>query len=160
MRATRSESTGLKVYAGRVCRNKLPQIWHAKIHRSWTRETPQIGPAQLGFQRPQCRLRVKSGSPAWTSECPMLGVKRKSISGRWMSVPSQTRTFRESRFKAQDSSSYDRTEAITGRSDTFSRGRARHRAAQLWSEPVHAPSRGLPRKSVPKLSRWAFILCF
>ncbi len=58
MRATRSESTGLKVYAGRVCRNKLPQIWHAKIHRSWTRETPQIGLAQLGFQRPQCRKAV------------------------------------------------------------------------------------------------------
>ena len=34
---------------------------------------------------------VTSGSPAWASECPLLGVKRKSNSGGWMSACSQNR---------------------------------------------------------------------
>ncbi len=37
-------------------------------------------------------LWVKSGSPAWASECPLLGVRRKSISGDWMSACSHNRT--------------------------------------------------------------------
>ena len=39
-------------------------------------------------------LWVSSGSPAWASECPVLGVERKSISGGWMSPCSQEATFR------------------------------------------------------------------
>ena len=41
----------------------------------------------------ECPSWVTSGSPAWASECPLLGVKRTSISGDAMSAYSQTRTF-------------------------------------------------------------------
>ncbi len=41
----------------------------------------------------QCPSRVKRGSPAWASECPLFGVKRKSISGDWMSACSHKRKF-------------------------------------------------------------------
>ncbi len=37
-------------------------------------------------------LWVNSGSPAWASECPLLGAKQKSISGGWMSACSQERS--------------------------------------------------------------------
>ncbi len=40
-----------------------------------------------------CRLRVKSGSPAWAAECPLLGVEQTSISGDWMYACSQKRAF-------------------------------------------------------------------
>ncbi len=40
----------------------------------------------------QCLLRVNNGSPAWALECPVLGAKRKSISGCWTSESSQTQT--------------------------------------------------------------------
>ncbi len=39
-------------------------------------------------------LRANNGSPAWTTECPVLGVEQKSISGDRMSVPSQEETFK------------------------------------------------------------------
>ncbi len=40
----------------------------------------------------ECPSWVTSRSPAWASECPLLGVKQKSISGRCMSAFSQERT--------------------------------------------------------------------
>ncbi len=36
-------------------------------------------------------LRVNYGSPAWTTECPESGAKRKSISSGWMSAFSHKR---------------------------------------------------------------------
>ncbi len=42
---------------------------------------------------PRLPLWVKSGSPAWASECPVLGVKQTSYSGGCMSPCSQERTF-------------------------------------------------------------------
>ena len=42
---------------------------------------------------PRLPLWVNNGSPAWASECPELGVKRKSISGDWMSACSQEQKF-------------------------------------------------------------------
>ncbi len=55
---------------------------------------PQCGhrPVLELLQQCQCPSRVKTGSPAWASECPLLGAKRKSISGDWMSVHSQYRS--------------------------------------------------------------------
>ena len=41
-------------------------------------------------------LWVKTGSPAWASECPVLGGKRKSNSGGWRSAFSQEPTFERS----------------------------------------------------------------
>ncbi len=41
----------------------------------------------------QCRLGVKTGSPAWASECPELEVEQTSISGNWMSACSHKPTF-------------------------------------------------------------------
>ncbi len=38
--------------------------------------------------------RVKSGSPAWASECPLLGEEQTSISGGWMSAFSHKRTLK------------------------------------------------------------------
>ncbi len=40
-----------------------------------------IPASTVGVQRYLCPLWGKTGSPAWASECPLLGVKRKSISG-------------------------------------------------------------------------------
>ena len=45
---------------------------------------PSGGVSRIG--EPRLPLRVKTGSPAWASECPVLGVERKSISGGWTSV--------------------------------------------------------------------------
>ncbi len=39
----------------------------------------------------ECRSWVNNGSPAWATECPKLGDKRKSISGGWMSACSHKR---------------------------------------------------------------------
>ncbi len=41
---------------------------------------------------PRLPLWVKSGSQAWASECPLLGVKQTSNWGAWMSAYSQKRT--------------------------------------------------------------------
>ena len=41
----------------------------------------------------ECPFGVITGSPARASECPLLGVKRKSNSGSWMSAFSQKRKF-------------------------------------------------------------------
>ncbi len=38
---------------------------------------------------------VNNGSQPRSWECPKLGVKRKSILGRWMSVPSHKQSFEE-----------------------------------------------------------------
>ena len=72
--------------------------------KGWLGKTLQIGFVQLASQRSQCLQRVKTGSPAWASECPLSGVKRKSISGDWMSVHSHNRTFEH----AQEHSVSDR----------------------------------------------------
>jgi hypothetical protein len=40
----------------------------------------------------ECPGWVKTGSPAWASECLLLGYKRKSISDRWTSESSHNRT--------------------------------------------------------------------
>ncbi len=37
----------------------------------------------------ECPGWVTNGSPVWASESPLLGVKRKSISGDWTSACSQ-----------------------------------------------------------------------
>ncbi len=44
---------------------------------------------RVTFGEPRLPLWVKTGSPAWASECPLLGVKQTSISGDWMSAFSQ-----------------------------------------------------------------------
>ncbi len=52
-----------------------------------------IGPDGEAFPHSkECLLWVKSGSPAWASECPLLGEEQTSISGRWMSAFSQNRS--------------------------------------------------------------------
>ena len=38
-------------------------------------------------------LWVKNGSPAWTTECPVLSVEQKSILGGWTSEASQELPF-------------------------------------------------------------------
>ena len=44
-------------------------------------------------QRRECPRWVKSGSPAWTTECPLLGEEQTSISSDWMSAYSRKETF-------------------------------------------------------------------
>ncbi len=62
-------------------------------------EVPEFVPTSTTLElsehrRRQCLLWVKTGSPAWASECPLLGVEQTSISGGWMSACSQEETVR------------------------------------------------------------------
>ncbi len=54
-------------------------------------------PAADGRRRALDLTNVLDGSqarsPAWASECPLLGLKRTSISGGWRSAYSQKRKF-------------------------------------------------------------------
>ncbi len=71
--------------------------WRLGIHLDggWDSQISQVAPISGGTELPGW---VKSGSPAWVMECPLLGVKRKSISGGWRSSFSQSRTFRPFRY--------------------------------------------------------------
>ncbi len=65
----------------------------------------------------ECLLRVKNGSPAWASECPLLGVKQTSISGDWRSVHSQELTSAQASAKVSSRPNPDlRGDAVTDHS--------------------------------------------
>jgi hypothetical protein len=59
----------------------IQNVWLSEAEAQDRRSVAMTPSSTMGAVMPVCPGWVKSGSPAGASECPVLGVERKSISG-------------------------------------------------------------------------------